>query len=122
MELRGGVGEPPRAVLERAMRFLGLALPIAADAAADESAWRAILDPPRERAGPRPPGGLPPMPAPFEAALRAFYAPSLAELVHSLREEPDAAEWRAWAQPEWSVDGRGGTDSGVQNEDWNKAW
>ena len=37
------------------------------------------------------------MPEAFEALLRRFYAPGLAELVQSLQGEPDAAEWRAWA-------------------------
>ena len=52
----------------------------------------------RELAGPRPAGGVPPMPPKFEATLRSFYKPSLEELVRMLSDAPDAAEWRAWAQ------------------------
>ena len=81
----------PRAVLTRAMRFLALAIPL------DEAGWAPLLTPEVVRAGPRPEAGLPPLPATMEAMLREFYAPGLAALAESLKGEPDAAEWRAWA-------------------------
>ena len=79
----------PKTVFVRALRFLRLQTP---------KDWRTLLDPPIQRAGPRPDGGLPPMPASMEATLREFYAPGLAQLVAMLKDEPDAAEWRVWAE------------------------
>ena len=50
-------------------------------------------------AGSRPEGGTPPLGPATESVLRAFYAPGLAELVsREMRDEPDAAAWRAWAE------------------------
>ena len=80
--------QTPKTVLIRALRFLRLQTP---------TDWRPILDPPVQRAGPRPEDGLPPLPASMEATLREFYVPGLAQLVEMLKDEPDAAQWKSWA-------------------------
>ena len=80
--------QTPKTVLMRALRFLRLQTP---------SDWRSILDPPVQRAGPRPEGGLPPLPPSMEGILREFYAPGLAQLVEMLRDEEDVVEWKSWA-------------------------
>ena len=82
----------PRITLERALGFLRLPPP------ANETQWAALLQPAVQLAGPRPPGGLPPVPKPMEALLRNFDGPGLAELVSSLGAEADAAEWKVWAR------------------------
>ena len=81
-----------KAVLARELAFLGL------DAPVDDASWGAMLSPPVQLAGPRPEGGAPPMSADAIKMLREFYAPGLRELVDTMQGEPDAAEWRAWAE------------------------
>ena len=82
----------PKAVLTRAMRFIGVAPPT------DEAGWAPILSPMVQLAGSRPKGGAPPMAAATRELLRTFYTPGLRELLGLLRDEPDAAEWRAWSE------------------------
>ena len=64
----------------------------------DEAGWAPILSPMIQLAGSRPKGGAPPMAAATRELLRTFYTPGLRELLGLLRDEPDAAEWRAWSE------------------------
>ena len=59
----------PKAVLTRAMRFIGVAPPT------DEAGWAPILSPMVQLAGSRPKGGAPPMAAATRELLRTFYTP-----------------------------------------------
>ena len=81
-----------QAVLARAMRFIGVGPPT------DDAGWAPILSPDTEVAGSRPKGGTPPMAEATRELLRSFYTPGLRELLWLLRDEPDAAEWRAWSE------------------------
>ena len=74
------------------MRFIGVGPPT------DEAGWAPILAPKVEVAGSRPKEGMPLMAEATRELLRRFYAPGLRELVWLLRDEPDAAEWRAWSE------------------------
>ena len=82
----------PKAVLARAMRFIGVGPPT------DDAGWAPVLSPKTEVAGSRPKGGTPPMAEATRELLRSFYTPGLRELLWLLRDEPDAAEWRAWSK------------------------
>ncbi len=59
----------PLGPLTAALRFLGLSVP------STNAEWHPLLEPTVQLAGSRPPGGLPPLPAAMETALRNFYAP-----------------------------------------------
>ena len=88
--------EAPRRALTTALRFLGLDVP------STDLEWQPLLEPAVQVAGTRPPDGLPLLPAAMEAALREFYAPSLDQLVRSLQNEPDHADWERWTTMSWS--------------------
>ena len=80
-----------KGVLTRCFGFLGLKPP------ASDAEWQPMLDMRVQLAGTRPAGGAPAQLASTTAQLRDFYAPGLNELVVSMRDDPEAAEWRAWA-------------------------
>ena len=83
--------DAPKQTLARSLSFIGLSPP------QGDTGWAPLLSRKVERAGSRPSGGAPPLPAAAKTLLRSFYAPGLEQLTDSLRDEPDAAEWRSWA-------------------------
>ena len=80
-----------KGVLAIALRFVGLQPP------STDAGWQPLLASPVQLAGTRPKDGAPPQDPTTTALLRAFYAPGLDELVRSMQNEPDAREWRTWA-------------------------
>ena len=82
----------PEVVLARAFGFLGLHVP------STELEWSPFFTRGRVVHGSRPKGGKPPLPPAVRVAMRSFYLPWQRALADQLSDQPDAAEWRAWAE------------------------
>ena len=83
----------PKRVLGAALAFIGVAEP-------DADGWRRMLEVKRQLHGPRPPGGLPPVPEAVARELAAFYRDGLRQLVEQppIRDAPDRRAWVEWSQ------------------------
>ena len=82
----------PKRVLGAALAFIGVAEP-------DADGWRRMLEVKRQLHGPRPPGGLPPIPEAVARELAAFYRDGLRQLVEQppIRDAPDRRAWVEWS-------------------------
>ena len=82
----------PKRVLGAALAFIGVAEP-------DADGWRRMLEVKRQLHGPRPPGGLPPIPEAVASELFAFYRDGMRDLVEQppIRDAPDRRAWVEWS-------------------------